>query len=339
MSQQKLLELIPYYHNKYADNNFPYILLNTKQEIVDCNVAFLRLTGFARNDVINSTFAKLGINYVTANGKLESEQITQYRKRMMVLISAQDLSIVTTATHQEVTLDNQHILGYVCQLNIPSGNRRSTVQASTADNPDVVLRHELKNATANLNVLLYLLEKFITPEGERYHKRLETQIKRIEDLLKSSDEAPSTVVLNNVLKDIIATHVDKANAKNVDIVYINGVEDATIKASYYQLYTVFSNLIGNAIKYTQVGEVIMIVSPHEDTDSIQVEVRDTGIGIPPEDQELIFEDLFRSKNAIEYGYEGQGLGLSIVRNIITELEGDISIQSYVGYGTTITVTL
>ena len=108
---------------------------------------------------------------------------------------------------------------------------------------------------------------------------------------------------------------------------------------YDLLLQVFTNLVGNALKFTNSGGTVTIkaykVAPENSTSipQIRIEVKDTGIGIAPEDKEAIFERFFRVENRV-HTLEGTGLGLSIVKNIIDKHNSQVFIESEVGLGTT-----
>ena len=97
-----------------------------------------------------------------------------------------------------------------------------------------------------------------------------------------------------------------------------------------QLWT---NLISNAIKYTPEAGAVRI-SLHVQDNALVGTVSDTGIGIPPEEADLIFEEFYRSKAAKAYTQLGTGLGLAIVRRILQAYGGSIDVASQPGEGST-----
>jgi signal transduction histidine kinase len=114
--------------------------------------------------------------------------------------------------------------------------------------------------------------------------------------------------------------------------------DATVLADPDRLRDVFANLVSNAVKYTPEGGAVTITS-RADNERVVCEVADTGIGIPVEDQERLFEEFFRASNAREFAVEGTGLGLSIVREIVEGAGGSVACESGPGEGTRFSVTL
>jgi signal transduction histidine kinase len=106
----------------------------------------------------------------------------------------------------------------------------------------------------------------------------------------------------------------------------------------YQIERVLTNLLSNAVKFTPAGGEV-VVSIHEDGDDVVLSVSDTGIGIPQEEQPELFTRFFRASNAVEASIPGTGLGLTIVRNIIANHNGEVKLRSEPGEGTTVTVRL
>jgi len=104
------------------------------------------------------------------------------------------------------------------------------------------------------------------------------------------------------------------------------------------LAEMLDNLVSNAIKYTPAGGRVAVSLQPKDQ-GIEVAVSDTGIGIPQEEQDLIFQDFYRASNARQTQKDGTGLGLSIVRAIAEAHGGHVQLESEVGKGTTFRVWL
>jgi two-component system, OmpR family, phosphate regulon sensor histidine kinase PhoR len=98
------------------------------------------------------------------------------------------------------------------------------------------------------------------------------------------------------------------------------------------------NLLSNAVKYTPRGGSVALTLDSA-ADSAVLSVADTGIGIPEEDQNDLFTRFFRASNAVEAAIPGSGLGLSIVRTIVANHPGELSIKSGRDQGTTVTVRI
>ena len=104
-----------------------------------------------------------------------------------------------------------------------------------------------------------------------------------------------------------------------------------------RLYQVVSNLVSNAIKYTQPGGSISVALRTTD-EQVQLDVRDTGPGISPEAQARIFERFYRAPS-VASDERGTGLGLAIVKSIVEQHGGRVWVTSVVGQGSTFSVSL
>jgi len=112
----------------------------------------------------------------------------------------------------------------------------------------------------------------------------------------------------------------------------------TIRGDRARIEQVLMNIISNALKYTPDGGTIDIYGGRTDRD-IWIRIEDTGIGIPDEDITRIFDRFYRVDKARTRESGGTGLGLSIAKEIVTLHGGDIVVNSTLGVGTAITVTL
>jgi len=99
------------------------------------------------------------------------------------------------------------------------------------------------------------------------------------------------------------------------------------------------NLLSNALKFTHHGGVTIAARHHVKERTMTLSVTDTGIGIAPADQERVFEDFRQLDNSPTRPYGGTGLGLSICRRLAQMIDGEITVQSQVGKGSTFMLTL
>ena len=107
------------------------------------------------------------------------------------------------------------------------------------------------------------------------------------------------------------------------------------------LRQVLDNLLGNAIKFTEHGQVRLVVRYLDDNQRtrLHLTVIDTGIGIAPENQAKIFEEFGQADPSIAQKYGGTGLGMAIVKRTVDGLDGFISVDSQLGEGTKFTVSI
>jgi signal transduction histidine kinase len=111
-----------------------------------------------------------------------------------------------------------------------------------------------------------------------------------------------------------------------------------LKSDRQKLKQILVNLLSNALKYTKQGTVDISAAPDGTAGRMALTVRDSGVGIAPEDHTRIFEPFQQAKRVITRPQGGTGLGLAISRRLAQMLGGDIGVQSALGAGSTFTVT-
>src|SRR6476646_5351679 len=112
-----------------------------------------------------------------------------------------------------------------------------------------------------------------------------------------------------------------------------------ISSDRQKVKQILLNLLSNALKFTHHGGVTIAARQHTKERTMTLSVTDTGIGIAPADQERVFEDFRQLDNSPTRAYGGTGLGLSICRRLAQMLDGQITVQSQVGKGSTFMLTL
>ena len=106
------------------------------------------------------------------------------------------------------------------------------------------------------------------------------------------------------------------------------------------LHKILANLVGNAVKFTDApGRVRVHASRGADGATVVLEVGDTGIGIAPADLALIFERFVQPDASLSRAHGGSGLGLSLVKDLVDELGGSVTVSSVPGEGSVFAVTL
>jgi signal transduction histidine kinase/CheY-like chemotaxis protein len=149
--------------------------------------------------------------------------------------------------------------------------------------------------------------------------------------------------LRVLIDDIFAGFFPIASAKNLDLKLVfNAPDNLEYSSDPVRIKQVLENIIANAIKYTEAGRVIIVVSLDNTdniTDHIRFDVIDTGIGISEEDSKHIFNEFSQVAFNNSQRYDGAGLGLTIAQRLINLLNGNITLQSKPGDGSQFTVIL
>lgn len=153
-----------------------------------------------------------------------------------------------------------------------------------------------------------------------------------------------TIYLAQFLGDVVKLAGQDCKNKGLNIyLHLDKSVPACINADPNRLRQVLLNLLRNASKYTLKGHVILAVQAIDSLISnkvkIKFEIKDSGIGIPSDKLNKVFDAFFQVENSKTYADGGVGLGLSIVKDIIKKMHGQISVQSQQGQGSVFTVNL
>lgn len=191
-----------------------------------------------------------------------------------------------------------------------------------------------------------LLDTALTAEQTTYAKAVKTSgdalLALIEELLDFSKIEAGKIDLEHrpfalvtLIEDIAELLAPRAQARKLEIAtYVDERLPPEVVGDASRLRQVLLNLAGNAIKFTSVGGVALIVEPGIWPGEISFQVRDTGIGIAPDAQERIFREFEQASDRTAHNYGGTGLGLSISERIVKRMGGRITLESAEGRGAT-----
>jgi signal transduction histidine kinase/DNA-binding response OmpR family regulator len=143
--------------------------------------------------------------------------------------------------------------------------------------------------------------------------------------------------VKDALPEVLSTIRPLAMAKNIEVRY-SPEADFAVYADRVRFKQILYNLISNAVKFTPKDGHISI-DCNQDGNLLRISVADTGIGIRPEDQALIFEEFRQVEGSSDTAQEGTGLGLAITRRLVEQQGGKISVESEVGQGSRFSFTL
>jgi two-component system sensor histidine kinase/response regulator len=144
--------------------------------------------------------------------------------------------------------------------------------------------------------------------------------------------------LNDSLATTIKMLAPRAHQKGLELAYhVSPDVPTALVGDPSRLRQIINNLIGNAVKFTQQGEVVMRVERESQTDDevhLHLSVSDTGIGVPAQKQQAIFEPFIQADGSMTRKYGGTGLGLAISASLVALLDGRIWVESEAGKGST-----
>ncbi|MBD3166965.1 PAS domain S-box protein [bacterium] len=143
---------------------------------------------------------------------------------------------------------------------------------------------------------------------------------------------PKPVNLTRLVDEIDVVYRPLAEQKSLEMIVIHDPVDQRVMIDRGRVRQVIANLLGNAIKFTQQGTVSLTVQPVLNRTSLEIVVKDTGSGIPREQQNSIFDPFFQVRESGKAAVEGTGLGLAITLRLIRAMGGAIALHSEEGEG-------
>lgn len=210
--------------------------------------------------------------------------------------------------------------------------------------------HELKTPVGAITLLAETMEDAAEdPEAvRRFAERMRTESSRLSHLVQeiielsrvqgsSSLPDAEAVEVDDVVSEAVALNRNFAIGSGIDVV-VGGGTGLRVYGSESMLTTALSNLVSNAITYSDRGTRVGI-SVRSDAGMVEIAVKDQGLGISKENLERVFERFFRVDRARSRTTGGSGLGLAIVKHIATDHGGDVTVWSMEGQGSTFTLRL
>lgn len=208
--------------------------------------------------------------------------------------------------------------------------------------------HELRTPLTAIKGFIETLLDSVSGKNKKYLKIVNRHTDRliniVQDLLllsKLEDTASQLITkkvkLKKLVNNILIIYSEKIRENNLEIEFNIDDDFPVIKADSFKLDQLFINLIDNAIKFTENGRIMINIFEQES--EVIIEIADTGLGIPQDKLNRIFERFYTVDKSHSRKLGGTGLGLSIVKHIVNLHEGKIEVESEPGRGTKFTIVL
>ncbi|GAA5317729.1 MAG: ATP-binding protein [Candidatus Pelagadaptatus aseana] len=237
--------------------------------------------------------------------------------------------------------------------------RDATLEATKANQAkdDFLARmsHELRTPLTAIMGFLGILEKSDDPQVRKEYIDMiaatsEVLLSTINDILDFSklnsggfELEKETFNLELLLQNILDMHALSAYKKGIELnLLIDSDVPRQIETDPDKLGKAFNNIVANAIKFTENGDIVVFVSVEDDnikSPLLSIEVKDSGQGIESEHLTQLFDPFYQVDNSTTRSHEGSGLGLAITRDFVTMLGGSIDAESELGKGTEVRFTL
>lgn len=351
------------------------VVIDEKRTIRLFNPAAARLTGWPQEEATDITYANVlhltdekNVEYTAANNPFErvfvEGKTIRDNKAQLITRSNKSLSIMLSVS--PLFDHNQKVSGVAGVFRDVSEERQEERQRaefiSTAS-------HEMRTPVAAIEGYLALAMNdkisHIDTAAQGYlqkaHEATEHLGKLFQDLLTSAraedgrlSNHPVVVEMSKFLEDLTEDLRFTAEKKSLGIEYVVGTTGAAVDQTtegsarvvqplYHvqvdpeRLREVITNLFDNAVKYTDKGKISLGLTG--DANVVQLYIRDTGVGISPEDTPHLFEKFYRVDNSATRSTNGTGLGLFISRKIVELYNGKIWVESQSGQGSTFFINL
>lgn len=312
------------------------IILNEKGVILSINRAAAKMLGLSEDSVGKDIFSEK-----TSVNLKEPTQIALSGKNKEEVFALRDGNCQLLAN--PVSTDGKVTGAALLVLDVTEKERAEQMRREFTAN----VSHELKTPLQTISGYAELLangmvaDKDKTAFSEKIYAEAQRMIRLIEDIIKLSNLDEGAVELTRETVDLYVTAENTVRsllpaAKKANVTLSLNGENAEIYGIPQLLTAIVYNLCDNAIKYNKDGGTVF-VSVKNNAENIVLSVRDTGIGIPKEQQERIFERFYRVDKSHSKEVGGTGLGLSIVKHAAKLHDAKITLESEVGKGTEITV--
>ena len=312
------------------------IILNEKGVILSINRAAAKMLGLSEDSVGKDIFSEK-----TSVNLKEPTQIALSGKNKEEVFALRDGNCQLLAN--PVSTDGKVTGAALLVLDVTEKERAEQMRREFTAN----VSHELKTPLQTISGYAELLangmvaDKDKTAFSEKIYAEAQRMIRLIEDIIKLSNLDEGAVELTRETVDLYATAENTVRsllpaAKKANVTLSLNGENAEIYGIPQLLTAVVYNLCDTAIKYNKDGGTVF-VNVKNNAENIVLSVRDTGIGIPKEQQERIFERFYRVDKSHSKEVGGTGLGLSIVKHAAKLHDAKITLESEVGKGTEITV--
>ncbi len=341
----------------YVENSPTGIFIaNGLGDYCDVNPAACQITGYSREELLGmnlldlipeSAQALAQASFAKVRGDGQAEVDVPFLRR--------DGSLGYWRV-QAVALDDGTYIGFVVDLTQMHAYQEELKQAKDAALAANVAKsrflanmsHEIRTPLNGLMGLGQLLAETQLDQGQRDYLYLMKQtadvlLKVVGDILDYAKIEAGKLELENkpfrlaeILNDALGMFQYSARQKNLELaLHLEQGMPEEYSGDAFRLRQVLANLLGNAVKYTESGEISVTVTRNpiqDDLIEVQFAVRDTGVGIPQEQAEHIFDDFVQGDSSSTRRYGGTGLGLAISRGLVEKMGGRIWVETSPGQG-------
>ena len=358
--EKRVAERTSYVNALIQNSPLGILVLDSEQKVQLCNSAFEKLFEYAQEGIVGKSIASL---FADVEPLVEAHRLAvdETPINLTVRMQRQDRSVLDLELHIVGLMVNGELLGSLGLYQDISARKRgeeemqrakmAAEEASRAKSEFLAnMSHEIRTP---LNGVMGMTDLALDTELNREQREYldtvkmsaDALLKVINDILDFSKIEAGKVELDSAdfdLRDnvegILRTLALKADEKGLELLCEIAPEvPGIVRGDSSRLDQVIINLVSNAIKFTEEGEVVLRVQLETKKGEeciLHFTVTDTGIGVPPEKQNIIFDPFTQADSSTTRKYGGTGLGLTISARLVGMMGGTIWMQSEVGKGAT-----
>ena len=258
---------------------------------------------------------------------LYKNYLFKQKTNLFLVKTNKEIKIAKDKAEELLTLKSQFISTISHELRTPLYGVVGIIDIIKEENPKLAESDYMKSLTFSSNYLLSLVNDVL--QLSKFESRI---IKLEENEFNIFEEVDAIFNSSNMIYN--------KNSNKINF-YLDPNIPKFLIGDSSRLAQILINLLDNSLKFTRSGEVTLLINlikNENDYSHIKFEVKDTGIGIAPENQKIIFENFVQLKNK-RMSYQGSGIGLSIVHYLIEMFESNIEIQSDLGKGCSFTFAI
>ena len=359
LAEEKIKQSEQDYRRLFENAHDAIFILNPEDEVVlELNEKACKLYGIPRSEFLGMSMEeitkdignrKTKIKNLYASGYVNNFETVHYTKQGEELTLEVNASLIDYKGKKAILSINHDITErkkaeveiIAAKEKAEEMNRLKTIFLTN-------MSHELRTPLIGLlglsEVLLDEVEgdlkenmAMINESGNRLLHTLSTILDYSKIEAEKIKVIPKSISITDLLDKQIKLYQPLARNKGINIITDFPLNGFKILTDEKLLQDIVNNLMNNAVKFTSKGTVTLSAAFVED--ELQIEVSDTGVGIPEDKQSVIFEDFRQASEGANRSFEGTGLGLAIANKYARLLNGKISVQSKEGEGSTFTVHL